>query len=378
MSYPQHEPHKPFSPEIEEGYPAEPEKKLRGCFFYGCLTLILLLLLTVVSLGIIGYYFYGKFNELVNTYTLTTSEPIPKVDYSEAQRKELHDRWDAFKKSVEAGKASEIVLTSDDVNSLLEDNPELRGVAYVTIKDGEVSGKISLPLDRFVIFGKGRFLNGNVVVTPKLENGFLDVRLKSGECNGKKMSEDGVKAAFPAEPRRKLHERREDCARPCVSLKAWRSRATRSSSSRRPSPVPARRRKTRPRRPTKKRRKNPRTPPTRNQQTLPPRSPHLPTPPRNNRPLPRRVSPRQLDRNSLQRDDRSGAGRLRSSTRMKATTSCIEVGIDERIGQTADVQPTLECNRRRAVGVVVLDRDRPAARRLSKCTITDIWIGSEC
>ena len=194
MSYPQHEPHKPFSPEIEEGYPAEPEKKSRGCFFYGCLTLILLLLLTVVSLGIIGYYFYGKFNELVNTYTSTTSEPIPKVDYSEAQRKELHDRWDAFKKSVEAGKASEIVLTSDDVNSLLEDNPELRGVAYVTIKDGEVSGKISLPLDRFVIFGKGRFLNGNVVVTPKLENGFLDVRLKSGECNGKKMSEDGVEA----------------------------------------------------------------------------------------------------------------------------------------------------------------------------------------
>src|SRR5205823_10604653 len=100
MSYPQHEPHqaKPFGPE-DGGYPAEPEKKGHGCFFYGCITLIVLAVLALIACGIIGYSLYSYANGMIQTYTSTAPDVIPAVTYTEEQQKELDDRWAAFKKA---------------------------------------------------------------------------------------------------------------------------------------------------------------------------------------------------------------------------------------------------------------------------------------
>ena len=55
--------------------------------------------------------------------------------------KAVKDRWEAFRKAVEAGTASEpLVLTSDDLNALIEQNPELKGKIYVKVEGDEIKG----------------------------------------------------------------------------------------------------------------------------------------------------------------------------------------------------------------------------------------------
>jgi hypothetical protein len=192
MSYPQQGPYqaKPFGPEGEVGYPAEPEKKGHGCFFYGCITLIVLSVLALVAIGIIAYSAYSYLNGMVEQYTSTKPIELPTVNYTPEQHKELDDRWAAFQKALDDGETAEIVLTGDDINALISENPEIKGKVYVTVKDDEISGQISIPLDQLPLFGKGRFLNAKAVFDAKLEDGELEVHLKSGEVNGKVMPPD--------------------------------------------------------------------------------------------------------------------------------------------------------------------------------------------
>src|SRR5262249_29844961 len=77
------------------GYYEEPRKS-RGCFFYGCITVLVLgvigLLLVVAAVVTLGYFA----NQLVNQWTDTNPVPIPQVNLPDDQRKELVDRWEAF------------------------------------------------------------------------------------------------------------------------------------------------------------------------------------------------------------------------------------------------------------------------------------------
>ncbi len=63
---------------------------------------------------------------------------------------------------MEAGTASEpLVLSSDDLNALIEDKPEMKGKIYVTVEGDEVKGRVSIPLGELGLpMVKGRYLNG--------------------------------------------------------------------------------------------------------------------------------------------------------------------------------------------------------------------------
>ena len=77
------------------------------------------------------------------------------------KRQALKDRVEAFRKAVEAGTATEpLVLTSDDLNALIEENAELKGKVYVKIEGDEVKGQVSIPLERLADLPmfKGRYL----------------------------------------------------------------------------------------------------------------------------------------------------------------------------------------------------------------------------
>jgi hypothetical protein len=182
-----------FSP---PAYYAEPPKKPRGCFFYGCIFAAvgmgLALLVFVALIGTTLYFF----NQAVNEYTSVTPAEIPQVTLSEDQKKELKDRWNAFKKAVEDDQEAEIVLTADDINALIEEEPELKGKVYIKLKGDEAIGEVSIPLN---IPGKGkRYINGTGTITAELSNGNLDVRIHELEVNGKKLPPE-VKAQLGGE-----------------------------------------------------------------------------------------------------------------------------------------------------------------------------------
>jgi hypothetical protein len=107
----------------------------------------------------------------------------------EETRKTLRERVETFRKAVNEGTPTEaLVLTSDDLNALLEDQPELKGKIYVKVDGDEVKGQVSIPLDQIGLpMFKGRYLNGEADLKASLKDGVLIVTLDSIEVNGKRV-----------------------------------------------------------------------------------------------------------------------------------------------------------------------------------------------
>src|SRR4051812_13222406 len=95
-------------------YAPPPEKKQHGCFFYGCITLIVITVLAVVAGGIALYMGYRYVINTVIQYSDDKPMELPKVELPEAERKSLDERVNAFKKTLDSGEPGEpLVLTSD-------------------------------------------------------------------------------------------------------------------------------------------------------------------------------------------------------------------------------------------------------------------------
>src|SRR5262249_32356890 len=173
-----------FSP---EQYQAPPRQ--RGCFFYGCIIASVLALLLLILLGVSIYLGYRWVTKMVDTYTATAPRDLPKVQMPEEQRKALKDRVETFRKAVNEGTPTDtLVLTSDDLNALIEEEPELKGKIYVKIEGDEVKGTVSIPLDQLnVSMVKGRYLNGEADLKASLKDGVLIVTLESIEVNGQRV-----------------------------------------------------------------------------------------------------------------------------------------------------------------------------------------------
>jgi hypothetical protein len=186
-----------FSP---EQYQAPPRQ--RGCFFYGCIIASVLALLAAIFVGVLIFVGYRWVYQIVNDYTSTAPEKLPKVDMPAENRKTLQERVAAFRKAVSDGTAIDpLVLTSDDLNALIDDNDELKGTVYVKIEGDELKGKISFPLDKLQLplpMVKGRYLNGEADLKASLFDGDLIVHIDAIEVNGKRPPEQ-----FMTELRRK-------------------------------------------------------------------------------------------------------------------------------------------------------------------------------
>ena len=170
-------------------------KKRRGCFFYGCIT-CLVLFLVVALMGVLAVrYFVGQINEAIAEYTDTNPMTLPKVDMPADEMKKLQERVDAFSKAAEAHtNTPPLVLTGPEINALLANNAkELKDKVYVSVEGSEVKGQISLPLEKYfkiwMIHTQGRYLNGAATMTVGLTNSILSVMLDSLEVKGKPMPE---------------------------------------------------------------------------------------------------------------------------------------------------------------------------------------------
>jgi hypothetical protein len=175
-----------FSP---EQYQAPPRQ--RGCFFYGCIIASVLAVLLVILVAIVAFVAYRMLGQAVNEYTSTAPEQLPKVEMPAEKRQDLKDRIEAFRKAVDAASAIEpLVLSSDDLNALIEENPELKGLVYIKVEGDQVKGRVSFPLDKLQLpltMVKGRYLNGEADLKASLFDGELIVHLEGLEVNGKKV-----------------------------------------------------------------------------------------------------------------------------------------------------------------------------------------------
>src|SRR5436309_7502242 len=138
-----------FSPEMDEYRP-----KQRGCFFYGCVIASVLTVLLIIALAVGAFVFYRFLSRTVEQYTSPTPRELPKVQITEDQRKEVVDRFKAFREGVKDGTASEpLILTGDDLNALVEDTPELKGKVFFSVEGEKVKGQVSIPLSKIMDIG---------------------------------------------------------------------------------------------------------------------------------------------------------------------------------------------------------------------------------
>jgi hypothetical protein len=175
-----------------------PEKKSGpGCFFYGCLTSILLVILVAVG-GYLGVKWWVN-HQLI---PLTDPQPmeLPQVEFTPEEARAARLQVDAFAKAIEAGKpAPPLVLDERALNLLIASVPELepiRNHIYLSIRSNRIQGAISLPLEKipvpFLQKFKGRYLNGAAGLNVSLTNGFFSVTLQSLELKGKSVPEQAM------------------------------------------------------------------------------------------------------------------------------------------------------------------------------------------
>jgi hypothetical protein len=175
-------------------YDPEPAPKQRGCFFYGCIAAIILVVLAVAVASLTGYYLYRKFVDAVKPYTSESPMALPKVEMPDAQREAIRKRVNDFKEALAADEPVEpLVLTSEDINALISSNPNFKDHVHVKIDKDVIKGQVSLPIDTFLPMVpalRGRYVNGSAELKVALFNGVLVVTVDSLEVKGKPLPDD--------------------------------------------------------------------------------------------------------------------------------------------------------------------------------------------
>jgi hypothetical protein len=169
-----------------------PAKK-RGCFFYGCITCVILLVVGIISLFVGGHYLFKFANGMVAEYTDTAPMTLPSAGLPANEMKILNARVTAFDAAMDAHtNVPPLVLTGPEINALIADSPQakdIKGKFYVTLEGDEIKGQISLPLDSMAqlqLFNvQGRYLNGTGTFKAAITNGMLYVSVQSVEVKGK-------------------------------------------------------------------------------------------------------------------------------------------------------------------------------------------------
>lgn len=177
-----------------------PRKSGPGCFFYGCLTSILLLILVVVG-GYVGVRWL--FNKQVEKLTDTRPMAMPTVEFTQEEADAIRLRVDDFSKAVRGNQPTEpLVLDGRELNMLIATLPgstgpgssvKLSEIMHVDIEGDRLKGAISLPVEtipfRWFKKHKGRYLNGAAELEASLSNGVFKVTLESLTVKGQPLPE---------------------------------------------------------------------------------------------------------------------------------------------------------------------------------------------
>jgi hypothetical protein len=165
-------------------------KPRRGCFFYGCITGAVLLVL-LLGLLLAGLHYVKR---LVNRYTDTKPMELPTLQMSQAEMLQVKERFEAFEQAVREHRATKpLTLSADDINALIAsggDQQSLKGKVYVSLDGDQLKGEVSVPLQEVGLnMLKGRYLNGSATFNLSFQNGTLSVTPQGIQVKGEPLPE---------------------------------------------------------------------------------------------------------------------------------------------------------------------------------------------
>ena len=181
----------PQSTQVGGMIPAQ--KKGRGCFFYGCLSVIVLLLVVVI-----GGYFGIKYvvQNLAEQYTSATPMTLPETNATQSDYNAFMTRFAAFKEALATPNAATqaLEMSERDINSVIafdSDFEPLRKALVIDLDGDQITGTTSLPLGKLGIpFIGDRYLNGKATLKGSIADGKLSIEIVALEANGNSVSSD--------------------------------------------------------------------------------------------------------------------------------------------------------------------------------------------
>jgi hypothetical protein len=174
----------------------QPPKQGRGCFFYGCITMIVLAVLLAVG----GYFAVRAFvRAAVDSYTQTAPVELPKAEISSDDLAKLQARVKAFTTAVDQQKpGAALVLTESEINALIANDASFKALkdkVHVTIEGDQIKGQVSYPLGKMGPMDlTGRYLNGEATFKVALQGGVLFVMMQSLKVAGKEPPQEFMQA----------------------------------------------------------------------------------------------------------------------------------------------------------------------------------------
>ena len=165
--------------------PPPPVPSGMGCFAKGCLTLVIVV--CVLGIVLIGGGLFVV-NRGINMFTATAPAEIQTRPATPTELQLAKAKLDSLRGAIKNRVETTIEFTADDVNALLQNEPEFRGArnhARVAIANSIVSLDVSAPLDSSQWSRlKGRWFNGNIQFGFSYVDDNFNFDVRSAEANG--------------------------------------------------------------------------------------------------------------------------------------------------------------------------------------------------
>lgn len=129
---------------------------------------IILATLFSLAAGIVAFFVYQTYT-ISKTITSPTPTEMPVATPDQSKMKELGDRIELFQTAIKQDQPAELILSAQDLNTLVALEPDFAGKVYFDIQDDQVYLEGALPLGT-VPGLEGRFLNGTIAMKITLQN----------------------------------------------------------------------------------------------------------------------------------------------------------------------------------------------------------------
>jgi hypothetical protein len=127
-----------------------------------------------LAVGIVGFFVYQTYSIGKNITSPTPTE-LPVASPDQEKIKELGDRISSFQTAINEDKPAELILSAQDLNTLIALEPDFASKIYFDIQGDQVSMKGTLPLGS-VPGLEGRFLNGTIAMKISLQDQKLVIK----------------------------------------------------------------------------------------------------------------------------------------------------------------------------------------------------------
>ncbi len=129
----------------------------------------------------------------------TAAQPADPAELVETVAADVTQRWRAFEKAADKHQKARIDLNAAEINTLLNNDPDTRGKAHVTIRNDVGHVQVSIPLDGLLknagwaqsILGvEGRYLNGEATVEASPDGDPAKARISNVKIGGEVVSDN--------------------------------------------------------------------------------------------------------------------------------------------------------------------------------------------